>query len=162
MNANVTLTDPIAEAGREIARLRDLHDENERVIFGNRESPESDFKERENTAINDRITALEQFIASGRATTLEGALVQVMVAHAEADAMASNGAAACEGSISKQDLEEIHRQISQQGRYINRILYSVASVLEKAAHADRKEYAGEYYLDIRLDPLAVLDKAASA
>ncbi len=74
--------------------------------------------------------------AEVQASSLEGAMVQIMLAHAEADVMAAS-------------TEESNEA---QMRTISKLLYSVLTALERLAGVPREELGGEAYLTRELDP----------
>ena len=75
-----------------------------------------------------------------QATSLEGAMVQIMLAHAEADMMASS-------------TEESN---AAQMRTISKLLYSALVIIEQAAGVPREELGGEAYMRRDLDPHALV------
>ena len=160
MTASVTVLDPIGEAGREIARLRKMFEANEEANVADKTGLAHDARERANTEINDRISVLEGVVTTGRAVTLEGVMVQLMVANAEVDSMATNGQSVIEGSIPNHDLDDAQRRIAECERRINRAIYSAVAVLEQAARANRSDYGGDFYLSGYLDPFTALDAAS--
>ena len=78
--------------------------------------------------------------AESQAGSLEGAMVQIMLAHAEADVMAAS-------------TEESNEQ---QMRTISRLLYSVLTILERVAGVPRDKIGGEAYMLRDLDPYALV------
>ena len=75
-----------------------------------------------------------------QAGSLEGAMVQIMLAHAEADVMAAS-------------TEESNEA---QMRTISKLLYSVLAAIEQVADVPREELGGKAYLTRDLDPHALL------
>ncbi len=92
----------------------------------------------------DRRYALETMAAEIQAGSLEGAMIQIMLAHAEADLMAAS-------------TEESNEA---QMRTISRLLYSALTVLERAAGVSREEL-GQAYMCRDLDPHALVAEAPS-
>ncbi len=88
----------------------------------------------------DRREALEAMAAEVQASSLEGAMVQIMLAHAEADVMAAS-------------TEESNEA---QMRTISKLLYSTLAALERAAGVPREKLGGEAYLTRELDPHALV------
>lgn len=97
----------------------------------------------------DLIDALHVSIASRRATTLEGAMVQVMVGLSEAQRAV---ALVPEASISP----EIDRHMARA----EACLYSVLGILTLVTGADPAQFGGDLYMPARLDPLAVFASLA--
>ena len=78
--------------------------------------------------------------AEVQASSLEGAMVQIMLAHAEADVMAAS-------------TEESNEA---QMRTISKLLYSTLAALERATGVPREKLGGKAYLTRDLDPRALV------
>ena len=91
----------------------------------------------------DRREALEVMAAEIQAGSLEGAMVQIMLAHAEADLMAASTEESSEAQM----------------RTIAKLLYSALAAIEQVAGVPREELGGEAYLTRKLDPNALVAEA---
>ncbi len=74
------------------------------------------------------------------ASTLKGAMVQIMLAHSAADVMPGN----------TDESNEV------QMRTISKLLYSALAVIEQVAGVPREEVGGEAYMRSDLDPHALV------
>jgi hypothetical protein len=123
---------PVLEAARELARLEvvllKLGEESGSLCRG---SPEFEAICRQEAYFGELADVQRQRIATGRATSLGGAMAQVMIAASLMDVLSS-------------DLPSHIR--------VEMALYSVLAVLEREAGIDREEFAGETYMPARLDP----------
>lgn len=113
-----TEADPVFAAGVELQRLRDRHDYVEGMNNGDVMNSGKIYREHELAHLRDRISALQTFLSSTRATSPQGALIQIDIALIELD-MAKDQA-----TISPQVVES-------QLQKIMRLLYSAGGVLEK-------------------------------
>jgi hypothetical protein len=86
--------------------------------------------------LGDRWSALEAMAAEIQAGSLEGAMIQIMLAHAEADVMAAS-------------TEESNEA---QMRTISKLLYSALAAIEQVSGVPREELGGEHYMCRDLDP----------
>lgn len=86
---------------------------------------------------------LEQLTNVVQATTLEGALFQVMMAYTEVVCM-------CNSNMSDRETAVVERRL-------NRLLYSVTAVLEREAGADCNDLGGDYYMGPERNHFAVLE-----
>ncbi len=126
--------DAVAQSGRQLVRAWAALDANDRQQFKcEREGPERRHLEREAQVLEARKEALQGMAAFTQATSLEGALVQVALAHGLADSVGACGAADCD--TCKSDL-----------RHISAALHSAASVLERVGGIDRSEFGVETYM----------------
>ncbi len=94
--------------------------------------------------LSDRWGTLEAMAAEIPASTLEGAMVQIMLAHAAADLMAADSS---------------DETAVVQMRTISKLLYSALAAIEQAAGVPREELGGEAYMRRDLDPHALLAEA---
>ncbi len=83
--------------------------------------------------------SVEAMAAEIPASSLEGAMVQIMLAHAVADIMASTD----ETTVADM-------------RTVSKLLYSALATIEQAAGVPREEVAGEAYMRRDLDPHALV------
>lgn len=130
-------SDPVAQIGRDLASI--WH----QIWRNDEEQPSADTPCAQRTRLGrleyhlaDRREALEAMAAEIQAGSLEGAMVQIMLAHAEADLMAASTEESSE----------------QQMRTISKLLYSALAALERQAGVPREEVAGEAYMRRDLDP----------
>ena len=137
-------SDPVAQIGRDLAavwRLIEWNDENR--LPSDAPAVEKNRFERLDSCLSDRWSALEAMAAEIQAGSLEGAMIQIMLAHAEADVMAAS-------------TEESN---DAQMRTIGKLLYSVLAVIEQAAGVRREELGGEHYMCRELDPHVLVAEA---
>ena len=134
--------DPAAQIGRDLAATwRQIWRNDEKRPSTEAHSPERTRLKHLDFHLGDRMEALEAMAAEVQASTLEGAMVQIMLAHAEADVMAASTEESSEAQM----------------RTISRLLYSALTVLERVASAPREEL-GEAYMCRDLDPHALVAK----
>ena len=122
-------------------RLIEWNDENR--LPSDAPAVEKNRFERLDSCLSDRWSALEAMAAEIQAGSLEGAMIQIMLAHAEADVMAAS-------------TEESN---DAQMRTIGKLLYSVLAVIEQAAGVRREELGGEHYMCRELDPHVLVAEA---
>ena len=136
--------DPVAQIGRDLAavwRLVEWQDENRPPADAPAEQRHR--FERLDSHLTDRWVALEPMAAELQASSLEGAMIQIMLAHAEADVMAA----------STEESDE------SQMRTISKLLYSVLAAIEQAAGVRREELGGEHYMCRELNPHVLVAEA---
>ena len=137
-------SDSVTQIGRELVSnwCQTWRNKDEAAIV-EAHSPEATRLGHQEMHLSDRRYALEAMAAEIQAGSLEGAMVQIMLAHAEADMMASS-------------TEESNER---QMRTISKLLYSALIALERAAGVSREEVAGEAYMRRNLDPHALVVEA---
>ena len=132
-------SDPVAQIGRDLATSW----RHSRRIDEERPSIEDHGTrahiERQEFHLADRRAALEAMGAEIQASSLEGAMVQIMLALEVADLMAGS---------------------AEDMRTISKLLYSVLAMIEQSAGVPREELGGEAYMPRDLDPYALVAKAA--
>ena len=132
-----SVSDPVAQIGRDLATIwRQVWRNDDEKVSVEAHGPESTRLERLEFHLADRREALEAMAAEVQAGTLEGVMVQIMLAHAATDVMAASTE-----ETSEQDM-----------RTISKLLYSALAVLERVAGVPREELGGEAYLTRGLDP----------
>ena len=132
-------SDPVARIGRDLATTWcQIWRNDEEQASAEARSLESKRLVSVAFHLADRMAALEAMAAEIQADSLEGAMVQIMLAHAAADLEESSEA---------------------QMRTISRLLYSALTVLERAAGVSREEVAGEAYMRCDRDPHALVAEA---
>lgn len=133
-------SDAVAAWGRALARNWEALIAADEKMVGHKDkpSPEHWRLERAFELLGERKEAFHGMIALSQATSLEGVLVQVILAHGMADAVGACGDAQCDQC--KDDLKRI-----------SAALHSAINVIEKAAACDRAEFHGEAYLGPRVD-----------
>ena len=133
--------DPVAQIGRDLATIwRQVWRNDDERVSAEAHSPESTRLERLEFHLADRREALEAMAAEIQAGSLEGAMVQIMLAHAEADMMAASTEESSEAQM----------------RTISKLLHSALVAIEQAAGVPREELGGEAYLRRDLDPHALV------
>ena len=154
MSAAPKSVDPVAVIGREIAQLKRAREANDDAALAD---PRRACRfEADNNEIDDRVDALEECISTRRATSLEGVMMQLMVAGSALDIFRAEFDAACRNGECNPFLAgRVERQIT-------RFLYSALSVVEQAAGVSREEFAGDCYMPRSCDPLSVIEAASTA
>ena len=133
----MTDVDMVAQAGRDLRQLWAVMNDIDRRQFGlETDSPEYVRLERESHVVWRRKEAIEITLATTEATTLEGAMVQIMLADTLMDILCSS--TGC-------DLEEFRERSAG-------LLSSAVRVIEAVTGSDRDEYGGETYMSRKLDP----------
>ncbi len=136
-------SDSVAQIGRDLAatwRQVWRNHEEERPPADAPVAQKSHY-ERLEYRLSDRWGTLESMAAEVPASTLEGAMVQIMLAHAAADLMEADSSDAT---------------AAVQMRTISKLLYSALAVIERVADVPREEVAGEAYMRRDLDPHALV------
>ncbi len=135
------VSDPVAQIGRDLANSwrRSRRIDEERPSPSIEDHDTRAHIERQESHLADRRTALEAMGAEIQASSLEGAMVQIMLALEVADLMAGSG----------EDMQTI-----------SKLLYSVLAMIEQAAGVPREELGGEAYMPHRLDPQAMIAESA--
>ncbi len=139
-------SDPVAQIGRDLAatwRQVWRNDEEERPPADAPAMQKSRFM-RVEYRLSDRWGALEAMAAEIPANSLEGAMVQIMLAHAAADLM---------------EADRDDNTAAVQMRTIGKLLYSALVVIEQVAGVPREELGGEAYMHRKLDPHALVAEA---
>jgi uncharacterized protein (DUF1778 family) len=137
-------SDPVAQIGRDLAaNWHQTWRNDEEGTVAEAHSPEATRQDRLEMYLSDQRYALEAMAAQIQAGSLEGAMVQIMLAHAEADVMAASTEESSEASM----------------RTISKLLYSALAAIEQATGVPREEVAGEAYLTRELDPHALVEEA---
>ena len=136
-----SVSDPVAQIGRDLAAVWRLVKRNDE----NRPSADAPPEQRNHfehldSYLGDRWAALEAMAAEIQAGSLEGAMIQIMLAHAEADVMSAS-------------TEESN---DDQMRTISKLLHSALAAIEQAAGVRREELGGEHYMCRDLDPHALV------
>ncbi len=135
-------SDPVAQIGRDLATVwRQVWQNDEERLPADAPVAQRSHSARLDKRLADRCEALETMAAEIPASTLKGAMVQIMLAHAAADLMAAD--AAEETSV-------------VQMRTISKLLYSALAVIERVADVPREELGGEAYMRRDLDPHALV------
>ncbi len=136
-------SDPVAQIGRDLAatwRQVWRNDEEERPPVDAPVAQKSRY-ERVEFRLSDRWGTLEAMAAEIPASTLEGAMVQIMLAHAAADLM---------------EADSSDETAAVQMRTISKLLYGALAVIEQVADVPREELGGEAYMRRDLDPHALV------
>lgn len=147
-NGENTTPDLIAEAGRHIVRLVEALDANETMQFQKGGLGESVLLCRAHDALNDRLFITEAMIATGKATSLVGAMAQVLIAMGDADCINSY----IDDAKDARECDKLLRRITSS-------LYSVLDVLAEASGVPYTEVGGEYYASPRFNPHNAMQKA---
>lgn len=123
--------DRVAQIGRDIAQVW-------KQIWKHDYGPTRSDRDwwRQEFILSDRLGALEAMAAEIRASTLEDAMVQIMLAHAAADCMPGD--------------EE--RSATTTMRTVSRLLYNALATLEELSGTKREDLGGEAYMRRDLDP----------
>ena len=133
--------DPVAQIGRDLAIIwRQVWRNDDDLVSAEAHSPESTHLVHLEFHLADRREALETMAAELQAGSLEGAMVQIMLAHAEADLMAASTEESNEAEL----------------RTIAKLLYSALAAIEQVVGVPREELGGKAYLTRDLDPHALL------
>lgn len=140
------VADSVVEAGHRLAAIIGAKDINE-DLHSDAGAQERGRLETEARVLLDAQAAAEAEICQSRATSLEGAMAQIVMAHEAAAAIA--------------DLAERHHEdyAAKSMRRISRCLYSVLDVVAKAAGVDPVAIAGNYYMPDSHNPFDVVDVA---
>ena len=134
-------SDPVAQIGRDLAQIwRQVWRNEDERVSAEAHSPESTRLERQEGHLSDRREALEAMAAEIPASSLEGVMCQIMLAHAEADVMAASTEESTEAEM----------------RTISKLLYSALAAVEQAVGVPREALGGEAYLTRDLDPHALV------
>ncbi|MCZ6859846.1 MAG: hypothetical protein O7I42_06155 [Alphaproteobacteria bacterium] len=138
-------SDPVAQIGRDLAATwRQVWRNDEERLPADAPVAQRTRSARLDYRLADRWEALEAMAAEIPASTLDGAMVQIMLAHAAADLMEADSADAT---------------AAVQMRIISRLLYSALAVVEQVAGVPREQLGGEAYMRRDLDPHALLAEA---
>ena len=137
-------SDPVARIGRDLAATWRLVERNDEI----RLPAEAPAEQKGRLAhlemhLSDRWAALEAMAAEIQASSLEGAMIQIMLAHAEADIMSASTEESAEASM----------------RIISKLLHSALAAVEQVAGVRREEVGGEHYMCRELDPHALVAEA---
>ncbi len=131
--------DHVAEWGRTLVQAWNALNANDRQQFKcDREGPERRRLQREERALSARKEAIQGMVAFTQATSLEGALVQVALAHGLADSVGACGDAECD--TCKSDL-----------KHISAALHSAANIIERVGGIDRREFGVETYMSSKIE-----------
>ena len=136
--------DPVAQIGRDLAatwRLLEWNDEHR--LPADAPAEQRSCRDHLDPHLTDRIAALEAMAAEIQASSLEGAMVQIMLVHAEADLMAASTEESSDAQL----------------RTISKLLYSALAVLERVAGVSREDVASKVYMGRDLDPHALVASA---
>jgi hypothetical protein len=134
-------SDPVAQIGRDLAQIwRQVWRNDDDQKSSEAHSPERNRQIRLEFGLADRREALEAMAVEIQASSLEGAMVQIMLAHAEADLMAANTDESTEAQM----------------RTVSKLLYSALAAIEQVADVPREELGGKAYLTRDLDPHALV------
>ena len=133
--------DPVAQIGRDLAtNWRQVWRNDDDLANHKAHSPEKARLQHLECHLADRREALENMAAEIQASSLEGAMVQVMLACTAADMIAASTEETAE----------------QDMRTVSKLLYSALSLLEEQAGVPREELGGEAYMTRDLDPHALV------
>ena len=139
MKTETPSADPVAVSGRELIKVWAALDANDEQQPQHDEgSPERRRLEQEHKILWTRRDALEGAVALTQAISLEGALIQIALAHGLADAVRASDDT---GESRENDL-----------RKISAALHSAASVLEDAAGCDLAELGFDIYMGNSVPP----------
>ena len=142
--APTTASDPVAKIGRDLAtnwhQTWRIDEEPQPAAALHRHR-----LDRLEMHLSDRRYALEAMAAEIQASSLEGAMVQLMLAHSQADLIAADGKESMDAEM----------------RTVSKLLHSALSVLERVTGTPREELGGEVYMSRDLDPHALLAEAQS-
>ena len=128
--------DPVARIGRDLATIwRQVWRNDDEQANAVAHTPESTRLVHLDVHLADRRAALEAMAAEIQASSLEGAMVQIMLAHAAADIIAASTEETAE----------------QDMRTVSKLLYSALAALEQTTGVPREELDGEAYLTRDLD-----------
>ena len=141
MTASTSASDSVAQIGRDLAsNWRKIWRNDEKAALPEPNVTKRIHLQRLGIDLTERANALEAMAAELQASTLEGAMVQIMLAHAAADLMAH-----CTEETTEQDM-----------RRISKLLYSALAALEQATGTAREELGGEAYMVRDLEPHALV------
>ena len=133
--------DPVAQIGRDLATTwRQVWRNDDEQPSAEAPLSQHSRLERLEFHLADRREALEAMAAEIQASSLEGALVQIMLAHAAADIIAASSGENTEANM----------------RTVSKLLHSALAALEQATGVPREELGGEAYLRRDLDPHALV------
>ena len=137
--------DPVTQTGRDLAATwRQVWRNDEERLPANAPVAQRSRYERVEFRLSDRWGTLEAMAAEIPASTLEGAMVQIMLAHAAADLM---------------EADSSDETAAVQMRTISKLLYGALAVIEQVADVPREEVAGEAYMRRDRDPHALVAEA---
>ena len=142
-------TCPVAAMGREVDALWTAFSANDRRVVKLKDGPEHNRLVLENEHIVDRRDALEELAACTPASSLVGAMFQIMLARSSAEAVSSY----VESKWSKTALGH--------GRQVEACLYSVLRLLEEMSGVPAEEVGARHYMNREFNPHLAL-KAALA
>jgi Tfp pilus assembly protein PilX len=135
---------PVARLGAETQAITDTITRLQAESHNAPAHARSALRDRERD-LNERLDALTAAAAYEVATSLDGALFQLMLMRSLADGL--NG----------QDDDEAERTMRQ----IDSLAYAIARTFE-AHGADREQVNGEYYMSRRFDPHSVVETQSAA
>ena len=140
--APTTASDPVAQIGRDLAtNWRQYWRIDEDGASGEAHSPEKTRQKRLEKHVADRRGALEAMAAEIQANSLEGAMVQIMLAHSAADTM---------------EADRSDETAAVNMRAISKLLYSALAAIEQATGVPREEMASDAYMRRDIDPHALV------
>lgn len=152
ISASIPAQDPVEMIGRQLGDVvRAMLDMDEMSVKCSDEIMKSHVNITHEQLVR-RQRILEESIAASRATTIGGALVDIIRAQELANVMASQLLEL--GAAQRQEFSDIVSQLSA-------VLYSAASVLKQLEPDVFKAAAGDFYMDERFDPFLFVEKAAS-
>ncbi len=131
--------DAVAQSGRDLVQAwaaLDANDDQRRKCDD--DGPERRHVEREEQVLSARKEAIQGMVAFTQATSLEGALCQVALAHGLADSIGACGDAECH--TCKSDL-----------KHISAALHSAANIIERVGGIDRREFGVETYMSSKIE-----------
>lgn len=131
--AQTISNDPVAEAGRLLAQLVKQFNAADATRMQCTDGARRNQLKEQMDVIQDRIATAEGVVMQGQATTMQGAMAQVLIAMADAD------------SIHTFVGEECRPACEAYARRIDSALYSVLGLLSQTCGTDPAELAGAYY-----------------
>jgi hypothetical protein len=140
---------PVADMGREVEALWAVFLANDRRVVKLKDGQEHDRLELENEHLVDRRDALEELAACTPARSPVGAMFQIMVARAAADAIASYRE------------EAWAKEVSRYCRQVDGCLYSALRLLEELSGTPAEEVGAKHYMSRAFDPHAMLTAAVA-
>ena len=131
-----TTPDPLIQIGRDLAAAWDRLGEVVRQEYDDEDGCAGRRLGRMLGDLNEKIYALQDMACEIQASSVQGAMVQLMLAHSFADIISTSTDA----------------QAARDMRRVSKLLYSALNFLEGECDTPRKEFGGEHYMFSDLDP----------
>ena len=143
-------SDPVAQIGRDLASIWRRHDRNEEEQLQiKKPCLERTRLEQQAALLSDRADALQNMAPEILATSLEGAMVQIILADGAANLMGGANLGLTVEQTTTALVKDIHK-----------LLNSALAVLEQKTGVPREELGGETYMARSFDPHVVIAETA--